>query len=106
MASKPPSPIIGRAPCPECGFKAAHVKRSDKGTLYRFCPEFDCKAQYIPRGPKAEARLMDAMRPTEPSASASVKPVTEPSPVAVDPIAAIVDAGEPAAPPTRRGLFS
>ena len=51
MASK----LIGRVKCPECDFGKAHVKESDKGTVYRYCPE--CGAQYFPRGLAQQDRL-------------------------------------------------
>lgn len=44
------SNMLGRAPCPECGFAHAHVKiNTEKPTAkpYRHCPE--CGAQYFPR---------------------------------------------------------
>ena len=53
------SPIIGRSACPECGFAAAHVKRSPK-CLYRHCPE--CGAMYHATGATREAALMAKTR--------------------------------------------
>lgn len=84
-----PSRILGRAPCPECGFESAHVKQSEaKGTLYRYCPE--CGAQYFPRGPAATERLRTAMRPEG----------NPPLPVLPEPVA---QAPEPVAPPSGNG---
>lgn len=78
-----PSRILGRASCPECGFESAHVKQSDKGTLYRYCPS--CGAQYFPRGEAATERLRTAMRP-EGTQALPTEPVSLPP--------------EPVAPPT------
>jgi predicted RNA-binding Zn-ribbon protein involved in translation (DUF1610 family) len=44
------SELLGRAPCPECGFAHAHIKiktDKEKANPYRHCPE--CGAQYFPR---------------------------------------------------------
>lgn len=117
MAGEPKSKIIGRAPCPECGFGAAHVKKSiEKGTVFRFCPEDGCKAQYIPRGSAAVARLMAAMRPTEQAANTTHTATEEKPPAAtvVEPDAtptgtehvAVETGTATATAPKRRGLFS
>jgi len=58
MASR----LIGRTKCPECGFESAHVKLSDKGTVYRYCPNHDCGSQHFPRGQAARSRLLAASR--------------------------------------------
>lgn len=82
------APLIGRTACPECGFGAAHVKRSER-CVYRYCPE--CGAMYHATGKDREAallaktRLLDAPpTPTGPS------PTPAPEP----------DAGEPAPTPS------
>ena len=64
MASR----IVGRADCPECGFKSAHVKESEK-CLYRYCPE--CGAQHYAKTDAQRAHLMAKTRPTGTSASPS-----------------------------------
>jgi transposase-like protein len=59
MASK----MIGRAPCPECGFEHAHVKiNTDKegAKPYRYCP--DCAAQYFPKNQTQADALTAKMR--------------------------------------------
>lgn len=53
------SVMIGRATCPECGFKSAHVKQGEK-CLYRYCP--DCTAQYYARTNKQRENLMAQSR--------------------------------------------
>lgn len=68
-----PSKIIGRVPCPECGFESAHVKQKTlpSGEVdtskkpYRYCPSADCGSQYFPKSEAAAARLVGKMRPTE-----------------------------------------
>lgn len=52
------SEILGRSPCPECGFAHAHIKiKTDKdgANPYRHCP--DCGAQYFTRS-KAQAEQL------------------------------------------------
>lgn len=65
------SEMLGRAPCPECGFPHAHIKiKSDKdgANPYRHCP--DCGAQYFTRN-KAQAdnlrAKLNAQAPTPPA---------------------------------------
>lgn len=48
--------MVGRATCPECGFDAAHVKKSEK-CLYRYCPE--CGAQHYAKTER-QRQLLDA----------------------------------------------
>jgi predicted nucleic acid-binding Zn-ribbon protein len=54
------SSIIGRTACPECDFKAAHVKQGPK-SIYRYCPE--CGSQYFPRNERQLDLLKTKMRP-------------------------------------------
>lgn len=54
------SSIIGRTACPECDFKAAHVKQGPK-SIYRYCPE--CGSQYFPRNERQLDLLKQKMRP-------------------------------------------
>jgi hypothetical protein len=93
-----PSRLLGRAPCPECGFESAHVKESEpKRTLYRYCP--GCGAQYFPRGETACERLRAAMRPEGQPLAPAPAPLPE-SPVAVAPPTAPADnPPEPPPPP-------
>jgi predicted RNA-binding Zn-ribbon protein involved in translation (DUF1610 family) len=107
MASK----IIGRTRCPECGFESAHVKESDKGTLYRYCPNKG--EQYFARTDAQRADLLAKTRlvgapptatpatgsDTDPSGSAEASPAPAPVP------AATPTAPTPPATPKRRGLF-
>lgn len=77
------SAMVGRAPCPECGFAAAHVKRSEK-TLYRHCPE--CGSQYIAKRPELERLLLEKTRLLDAGAKGSggaTATPTEAAPVAV-----------------------
>ncbi len=67
MASR----IVGRADCPECGFKSAHVKESEK-CLYRYCPE--CGAQHYAKTDAQRAHLMAKTRATGTSATPSATP--------------------------------
>lgn len=99
------SPIIGRTHCPECGNKAAHVKRSEK-CVYRHCPE--CGAMYHATGQAREAALLAKTRLVEPvqaadagtvKATAGAAPTTTTSPDLKAPAPA-------PAPAKRRGLFS
>lgn len=95
------SVMIGRCDCPECGFKGAHVKQSEK-CAYRYCPE--CGAQYFAKTERQKTDLARNTRALDASASASGK---EP---AAEPLAASASASAPAsaAPATRKhgiGLF-
>lgn len=96
------SHIVGRTDCPECGFKAAHVKQSEK-CLYRYCPE--CGATYHAKGLRQAADLQAKTRPEAgapaPKPAASPKPSAAPVLEPAD-LAAITQA--PAAP-KRAGLF-
>ena len=84
------SVMIGRTACPECGFDAAHVKKSEKCT-YRYCPE--CGAQHHAKTPRQVADLLGKTRLLD----APAGPTPTPTPT------------EPSATPTpakRRGLWS
>lgn len=101
MASK----LIGRAPCPECGFGAAHVKQSEK-TLYRYCPE--CGAQYFPRGEEQTQRLRAAMKPAGAAAPEAPKPAPAAAPASTTKPAAPAPSTVPAPapePPKKSALF-
>jgi len=105
--------IVGRTNCPECGFPSAHVKRSDK-VLYRFCPE--CSSQYMARGPRLEALLLEKTRLNEqvpavatatgsaPSASADAQAVAVPAPAPTEPQANAPAAPIAVAPPAKKRL--
>lgn len=113
MASR----MIGRAPCQECGFSAAHVKQSEK-CLYRYCPE--CGAQYNTRGDRqradlmAKTRLIDQPATTPDTASDTASAGATPAAEAVSGAPATPpSATDPSATPTaeskpakRRGLFT
>lgn len=97
------SQIIGRTDCPECGFKSAHVKRSDK-CAYRYCPE--CGAQYMATGAEREAALMAKTRLNTSLPVAGGAPA--PEPVVLPPDPATPTTPTPAPPPVakrRVGLF-
>ena len=98
------SQIIGRTDCPECGFKSAHVKRSDK-CAYRYCPE--CGSQYMATGAEREAALLAKTRLNAlPVAGPSVPPAPKPVVIPADP-ATPPTPTPPAAPVAKRrvGLF-
>ena len=72
------SELLGRTACPECGFKAAHVKQKmDKegSKPYRHCP--DCGAQYFPRNTLQAENLKKVLRPENPAPEPTP---TEPAP--------------------------
>lgn len=106
MASK----MIGRADCPECGFKAAHVKQSEKCT-YRYCPE--CGAQHHAKTERQVAdllkktRLIDPTPTPTPTESPGAAPIADatPTPTQPTPTQASPNPTPPDAP-KRRGLFS
>jgi hypothetical protein len=102
------SVMIGRTACPECGFEAAHVKKSDKCT-YRYCPE--CGAQHHAKTPRqvqdllGKTRMLEAPATTSPTATPTEKEKNEPAPASQ----ALPTGTEPSATPTpakRRGLFA
>lgn len=112
MASR----MIGRTACPECGFKAAHVKESEK-CLYRYCP--DCNSQHYAKSERQRADLMAKTRPDAGATGSATVPETQALPVAQAPGATGSDHIEPkgvapetvqqqpeAAPKKRRGLFA
>lgn len=70
------SEMLGRTPCPECGFPHAHVKiKTDKdgANPYRHCP--DCGAQYFTRNKAQAARLHEMLKPTPTPAEPVPAPV-------------------------------
>lgn len=79
------SQIIGRSACPECGFSAAHVKKSDK-CHYRYCPE--CGAQHHARTERQVADLLKKTRLSEPTPTPTGKsdpaPTPSPSPTPIE----------------------
>lgn len=61
------SELIGRCPCPECGFKSAHVKiKTDKENAhpYRHCP--DCGAQFFTKNKLQADNLLTMTRAEKP----------------------------------------
>lgn len=103
------SVMIGRATCPECGFKSAHVKQGEK-CLYRYCP--DCTAQYYARTNKQRENLMAQSR-IDATATDTEKAKPAPAVVATVPTTDTDTAGNgnnagpsAEAPAKRRGLFS
>lgn len=95
------SPIIGRTPCPECGFGSAHVKRSPK-CVYRHCVE--CGAMYHATGAERERRLMAVTRPVEAAPAPEPEPTKPPPAPTPAPAPALPVSSPPAS--KRRGLFS
>ena len=102
------SVMIGRTACPECGFEAAHVKKSEKCT-YRYCPE--CGAQHHAKTPRQVADLLGKMRPV--AAPTALSPTATPTgPEKTAPAAGIPALPTPtepsatATPAKRRGLWS
>jgi hypothetical protein len=83
------APIIGRTPCPECGFGGAHVKESPK-CIFRYCP--DCGSQYHARTGRQRELLLAKTRSDTPTGS---EPTTTPTP---EPTQAPKPAPGPAAP--------
>jgi len=81
------SQMLGRCACPECGFKSAHVKKTEAketARAYRYCPE--CGAQYFPRSNRQEKDLLDKTRIEAPEAikppiAPEVSPEPEKAPV-------------------------
>lgn len=88
MASK----MLGRTPCPECSFQAAHVKQSDK-CVYRYCPE--CGAQHHAKTERQRADLMGKTRMLDGGA-----PPTDATPTPTGDGAAVVALAAHSAPPT------
>lgn len=75
------SEIIGRTPCPECGFHAAHVKiKTDKADAkpYRHCP--GCSAQYFTRTAEQEQNLRAQIRPGSTTQTPTQTPVQTQTP--------------------------
>ena len=100
------SQIIGRAACPECDFKSAHVKQGPK-SIYRYCPE--CGSQYFPRNDRQLDLLKSKMRPVVDTATTTeaVNINTESLATATDSSATEVVAAPSTATSTkRRGLFA
>lgn len=114
------SVLIGRTDCPECNFKSAHVKQSEK-CVYRYCPE--CSSQHHARTPRQREDLAKKTRLIEPitpqatptptptekkpaSAAPAALPTGTPTPTqATETVAVDVEPGTATAP-KRRGLFS
>lgn len=80
------SELLGRAECPECGHKSAHVKESPK-EVYRYCPE--CGATYHAgkRGTQRGDKLLEKVRPELHArpAPAEAKPEAEALPTTTTP---------------------
>lgn len=76
------SELLGRAPCPECGFASAHIKRkAEEGKRpYRHCT--DCGAQYFPRNSVQADNLLKQVRPAKID---TPTPAPEPEPKKADP---------------------
>lgn len=55
--------LLGRAPCPECGFGAAHVRQNEGKHPYRYCPE--CGANYATRNTRQANDLLAKVRPEQ-----------------------------------------
>lgn len=76
------SQMLGRCACPECGFKSAHVKKTEAketARAYRYCPE--CGAQYFPRSNRQEKDLLDKTRKEAPEAiKPQIAPEVSPEP--------------------------
>ncbi len=64
MASR----MLGRADCPECGFKSAHVKESEK-CVYRYCPE--CGSQHYAKTESQRSNLLKKTRLIEATSDAT-----------------------------------
>lgn len=107
MASK----IIGRAPCPECGFQAAHVKESEK-CIYRYCPE--CGSQHHAKTERQRSDLLAKTRkegegaaPTQPTPTPTPSGDAAPAPAsAAQPTPTTTGSEATPTAPKRRGLFS
>jgi len=114
MASK----NLGRTPCPECGFGAAHVREGaakegrTEGCVYRYCPQ--CGAQYHTRTPGQRASLLERTRP-EGGQAAPARRAADAEPASQAPASqapaepqaqALGDMPHPAAAPARRGLLN
>jgi predicted RNA-binding Zn-ribbon protein involved in translation (DUF1610 family) len=105
------SQMIGRADCPECGFKAAHVKQSEK-CLYRYCPE--CGSQHYARNDMQRTNLMAKTRLVDGTATGSEEEKPAPSTTGSEGETDATDTGStapvvapaPTPAPKRRGLFS
>ena len=108
------SVIVGRTPCPECGFESAHVKKSEK-CHYRYCPE--CGSQHHARTPRQVTDLLKKTRLAEPTptptgTSAPEDKGAEPTPTpSGSGNEATQASGTPTPTPTatapkRRGLFA
>jgi hypothetical protein len=108
------SVIVGRANCPECGFKSAHVKKSEK-CHYRYCPE--CGSQHHARTPRQVTDLLSKTRMAEPTPTPTPTGTSAPEAKGAEPTPTPTDS-EPkqasttptptptATEPKRRGLFS
>jgi hypothetical protein len=101
------SVMIGRTACPECGFEAAHVKKSDKCT-YRYCPE--CGAQHHAKTPRQVTDLMGKTRliaaPAEPSPTPTPTGPEKTAPAAsLEALPTPTEHSPTPTPAKRRGLF-
>lgn len=102
MASK----IIGRRPCPWCGFAHMHVKESEK-CLYAYCPECGTNGPHA-RTALQRANMVKGMRQeggqAEPTPTPTPTEKPAPAPKAAAPAPAPTPTPTPAA--KRRGLFA
>lgn len=107
------SVIVGRTPCPECGFESAHVKKSEK-CHYRYCPE--CGSQHHARTPRQVADLLKKTRMAEPSPTPTPTGTSAPEAKGAEPTptpsgseptqASATPTPTPTATAKRRGLFA
>lgn len=104
------SVMIGRTVCPDCGFNAAHVKRTDKCD-YRYCPE--CNITTHMKTERQKADLAAKTRPLEvrgpsPTPEPEKKSVpSDPTPTPTPPSPSPApEAVAVPAPAKRRGLFA
>lgn len=97
------SKIIGRAQCPECGFKAAHIKQSEK-CVYRYCPE--CHSQTFARTDRQAEQMRKGMTPVAPEAAAAATATAPATGTGSDPLPPVAVPPVAAPAPARRAFFS